>query len=45
MKAIKQRKWLTKNEKMLEMNPKEYYRELFNEIVHEINRNRIAIEN
>ena len=45
MKAIKQRKWLIKNERMVEMNPKEYYREMFNEIVHEINTNRITIEN
>ncbi len=39
MEPLKKRKWLTKNEKMQEMSPKEYYKEVFKEIVEEIKIN------
>ncbi len=45
MKDIKQRKWLIENDNMLEVNPKEYYREKFKKLIHEIKMNRIIIEN
>lgn len=40
IKALKERKWLDENILMLEKNPKEYYLEVFKEIVEEIKHNR-----
>ncbi|MFX0034442.1 MAG: hypothetical protein ACFE9I_02230 [Candidatus Hermodarchaeota archaeon] len=39
MEPLKRRKWLTKNEKMQEMSPKDYYKKAFKEIVKEIKIN------
>jgi len=44
MKDLKQRKWLREDSKMLE-SPKEYYREGFKKLIHEIKLNRITLEN
>lgn len=39
---LKKRQWLTINEKMADMSPKEYYEEIFKEIIQKIieNENR-----
>ena len=41
---LKKRKWLTKDEKMACMSPKEYYEETFKEIIQEINENEKSIK-
>lgn len=42
---LKKRQWLTKDEKMAGMSPKEYYEEEFKEIIQEINENEKSIKN
>ncbi|MFW9873296.1 MAG: hypothetical protein ACFFG0_09355 [Candidatus Thorarchaeota archaeon] len=41
---MKKRQWLTFDEKMMSMTPKEYYKEIFRELIQEINDNEKSIK-
>ncbi|MFX1278598.1 MAG: hypothetical protein ACFFA3_04225 [Promethearchaeota archaeon] len=36
---LKQREWLIQDEKMIDKSPKEYYKQMFKELIHEIMEN------
>ena len=44
IKALKERIWLEENIEMLEKSPKEYYKDIFKEIVKEIKFNQRNLE-
>jgi len=42
--VLKKRQWLTIDEKMTDMSPKEFYEEKFREIIQEIKENEKSIK-
>lgn len=45
MKRLTPRSWLTEDEKMMSISPKEYYKKAFEELLQEIKENTIQAQN